>query len=100
VGIFLFTTASRKAMRPTQPLIQLAPGALSLGESGRCLKLTTHLYLVPRSKNEWSCTFTPTIHLHGVVFSVKAQGQLYLLPMRIEAVGNRSKLRYSTVSRR
>jgi hypothetical protein len=30
-GIFLFSTASRPALRPTQPPIQLAPGALSLG---------------------------------------------------------------------
>jgi hypothetical protein len=31
LGIFLFTTASRPALGPTQPPIQWAPGALSLG---------------------------------------------------------------------
>jgi hypothetical protein len=31
LGIFLFTTASRTALRPTQPLIQWALGALSAG---------------------------------------------------------------------
>jgi hypothetical protein len=31
LGIFLFTTASRKALEPTQPPIQWVPGALSLG---------------------------------------------------------------------
>jgi len=29
--------------------------------------LTTHLRLVPRSKDGWSCTSTPPIRLHGVV---------------------------------
>jgi hypothetical protein len=31
LGIFLFTTASRTAVRPTQPPIQWVPEALSLG---------------------------------------------------------------------
>jgi hypothetical protein len=31
LGIFLFTTASRPALGPTQPPIQWEPGALSLG---------------------------------------------------------------------
>jgi hypothetical protein len=31
------------------------------------MKLTTHLHLLPRSKNEWSYTSTPPIRLHGVV---------------------------------
>jgi hypothetical protein len=31
------------------------------------VKLTTHLRLVPRSKNGWSCTSTHPIRLHGVV---------------------------------
>jgi hypothetical protein len=31
LGIFLFTTASRTALRPTQPPIQWVTGALSLG---------------------------------------------------------------------
>jgi hypothetical protein len=33
------------------------------------VKLTTHLQLVPRSKNEWIYTSTPPIRLHGVVLS-------------------------------
>jgi hypothetical protein len=48
-----------------------------MGTSGRGVKLIIHLHLVPRSKNDWSYTFTPPIRLHGVVLS-KAQGQLYL----------------------
>jgi hypothetical protein len=31
LGIFLFTTASRPVLGPTQPPIQWVPGALSLG---------------------------------------------------------------------
>jgi hypothetical protein len=31
LGIFLFTTASGQALRPTQPPKRLVPGALSLG---------------------------------------------------------------------
>jgi hypothetical protein len=31
LGIFLFTTASRKVLGPSQPPIQWVPGALSLG---------------------------------------------------------------------
>jgi hypothetical protein len=59
LGIFLFTTASRTALGPTQPPIQWVPGALSLGVKRPGVKLTTHLHLVPRSKNEWSYTSTP-----------------------------------------
>jgi hypothetical protein len=69
LGIFLCTTASRTALGPTQPLIQWVPWALSLGWSGRSVKLTTHLHLLPRSKSDWSDTFTPQIRRHSVVLS-------------------------------
>jgi hypothetical protein len=69
LGIFLFTTASRTSLGPTQPPIQWVPGVLSLGVKRPGVKLTTHLHLVPRSKNEWSYNSTPPIRLHGVVFS-------------------------------
>jgi hypothetical protein len=46
------------------PLIQWVPGAVSLG-----VKLTTHLHLVPRSKNVWNYTSTPPVRFHGVVLS-------------------------------
>jgi hypothetical protein len=42
-----------------QPPIQWVSGDLSLGWSGRDVKLTTHLHLVPRWKNAWSYTSTP-----------------------------------------
>jgi hypothetical protein len=34
----------------------------------RCI---THIHLVLRSKNVWSCNSTPSIRLHGMVLSLK-----------------------------
>jgi hypothetical protein len=47
------------------------------GYSGRVVKLTTHLHLVPRSKNEWSYTSTPQYTFIRWC-SDKAQGWLYI----------------------
>jgi hypothetical protein len=44
-------------------------GLFPWGPSGRGVKLTTHLHLVTKSKNEWSYTSIPLIRLHGVVLS-------------------------------
>jgi hypothetical protein len=51
LGIFLFTTAFRLALGPTQPPTQWVPGALSLGVKwpGR-EAYHAHLHLVPRSR--------------------------------------------------
>jgi hypothetical protein len=54
-----FTTVSRPALEPTQPLVQCVSGAPSLGIKWPGVKLNTQLYLVPRSKNEWSYNSTP-----------------------------------------
>jgi hypothetical protein len=35
------------------------------------VKLTTHLHLVPRSKNAWSYTSTPPIRLHEINMGAK-----------------------------
>jgi hypothetical protein len=59
MGIFLFITAFRTALRPTQPLIQGVAGAISL-EVKRSGRETDHS---PPSKaevkNVWSYTSTP-----------------------------------------
>jgi hypothetical protein len=69
LGIFLFTTASRPTLGPTQPPIQWVPGTLSLGvkRPGREADHST-----PSSanvKNAWSYTSTLPLRLHGVVIS-------------------------------
>jgi hypothetical protein len=69
LGIFLFTTASRMALGPTQPPIQWVPGDLSLGVKWPRREAD---HLLPSSaevKNARSYTSTPSIRLHGVVLS-------------------------------
>jgi hypothetical protein len=79
LGIFLFTTASRTALGPTQPPFQWIPGALYLGlkRTGREIDHS------PRSSAEakeyvelyFHSTYTPS--WRGAQFK-KTQGQLYL----------------------
>jgi hypothetical protein len=47
--IFLFNSP-RQTLGPTQPRTQRAPRDFYLEQSGRCVKLTTRLQLVPRSR--------------------------------------------------
>jgi hypothetical protein len=80
LGIFVFTTASKPALGPTQPPIQWVPGAISLVVKRGGVRLTTHLQLVPRPR---MCGAIPplsnTPSRRGA--KVKAQGRLYLLPV-------------------
>jgi hypothetical protein len=73
LGIFLFTTAFRMALGPTQPPIQRVPGALSLGVK-RPGREADHHSPPSRAKfKEWVVLYLHSpIRLHGVV--------LYLLP--------------------
>jgi hypothetical protein len=59
VNNFLFSTSSRPALGPSQPHIQWVPGALSRGERGRSVKLTSRLKLVPRSRKYGSIHALP-----------------------------------------
>jgi hypothetical protein len=51
---------------------------------------------VPRSKNEWSYTYTPPIRLHGVVLS-KSIGTLPILPLFIILNTSEAKSRLGKV---
>jgi hypothetical protein len=80
LGIFLFTTASRPALGPTQTPIQWAPGALSLGikqlgpeadhspPSSVEVKEYVELYIHSPNMPSW----------RGAQLKRKAEGQLYL----------------------
>jgi hypothetical protein len=48
--VFLFSTAFRPALGPTNPPIPRIPAAISPGVKRPGMKLTTHLHLVPRSR--------------------------------------------------
>jgi hypothetical protein len=47
-GIFVSSTASKPVPGPTQPPIQWATAAVSKRISGRGVKLTIHVHLVPK----------------------------------------------------
>jgi hypothetical protein len=55
--------------RLTQPPIQWVPWALSLGVKRLGHEADQSPLLVPKIKNELSCTSTSPLRLHGVVFS-------------------------------
>jgi hypothetical protein len=69
LGIFLFTTASRTALGPTQPPIQRVPGVLSLGVKRPGREADHSPQYSAEVKNAWSYTSIPAIGLHGVVLS-------------------------------
>jgi hypothetical protein len=59
LGIFLFTTASRTALGPTQPPIQWVPGFLSLGVKRPGREADHSPPSSADVKNAWSYTSTP-----------------------------------------
>jgi hypothetical protein len=69
LGMFLFTTASRLALGPTQPPIQWVPGALSAGIKRPGREADHSSPSSNEVNNTWICTSTPQIRLHGVVLS-------------------------------
>jgi hypothetical protein len=69
LGIFLFTTASRTALEPTQRPIQWVPGALSLGVKRPGREADHSPPSSAEVKNAWIYTSTPPTRLHGLVLS-------------------------------
>jgi hypothetical protein len=67
LGIFLFTTASKTALGPTQPPIQLVLGALSLGVKRLGREANHSPPSSAEVKNAWNNIFTLPIRLYGVV---------------------------------
>jgi hypothetical protein len=59
LGIFLFTTASRTALGPSQPPIQWVPGTLSLGVKRQGHEADHSPPSSAEVKNAWSYTSTP-----------------------------------------
>jgi hypothetical protein len=71
LGIFLFTTASRKFLEPTQPPIQWVPEVLSLGVKRPGRKANHSPSSSGEVKELAELYFTLAIRLHGVVLSYK-----------------------------
>jgi hypothetical protein len=90
LGIFLFVTLSRTALGPTQPPLQLVPGALSLEVKRPGREADHSTPSSAEAKNAWSYTSTPPIYIHGVVLS-QAQEQFYLY------LTNSNAWRYSSI---
>jgi hypothetical protein len=61
---FLFSTSSRPTLGPTQAPIQWVPGVKRPGSEADHSPSTSI-----KVKNTWIYTFTPPIHLHGVVLN-------------------------------
>jgi hypothetical protein len=111
LGIFLFTTASRTALGPTQPPFQWEPGALSLGvkwlgreadhspPSSAEVKEWVELYFHTPSTPSWRCgyfkhrdnfTFTVTFLQSGSVGPFRAAVQAESQPTLIKGTGHQN----------
>jgi hypothetical protein len=69
---FLFVTMSRSVLGPTQPPIQLVPGALSLGKEWLGSEDDHSPPCSAKVKNAWSYTSTPP-HIFMVRYLIKQE---------------------------
>jgi hypothetical protein len=78
--ISLVSITSRPALGPTQLSIQWVPRAVSLGQSGRGVKLITHLYLVLRLRMVALHVYIDSpMRLHGAQLNLLSSGITLLL---------------------
>jgi hypothetical protein len=83
MGSFLFDSASRTALGPTQPPIQWVPGALSMGVKWSGREADHSPPSSAEVKSVWSYVSTPSMRLHGVVLSLKNTWTNLPLPLRL-----------------
>jgi hypothetical protein len=67
--MFVFATASRPALGPTQPPVQWIPEVLSLEVKRPAIEAGYSLPSSTKVKNAWSCISIPPIRLHDAMFS-------------------------------
>jgi hypothetical protein len=101
-GIFLFTTASRPALEPTQPPIQWVLGALSLGVKRPGREADHSPPSTVEVENAWSSIPSLLQYTSMAWCSVKSTGTTLPLPLPLSYVvvdvfASASALRYVTV---
>jgi len=69
MGLFLFTTTSRPALGPTQPLIQWVLGLLTWGCCGGVHEAGLSSASSAEVKNVWIYTFSPQYIFIGVMLN-------------------------------
>jgi len=67
--LFFFATAFKSVLVRTQPPVQWVPGNLTQGVKRPGRETNHSPPCSAEVKNWWSCTSTPSIHLHVVVFN-------------------------------
>jgi hypothetical protein len=87
LGVFLFTTASRPALGPTQLLIQCAPGVLSLGVTRLGREANNSTASSAEVKDAWRYTSTPPVRLNGMVIRRESTGTTLPLPSTLLVLG-------------